>query len=384
MLLELILLSIVYATFSLVTFLISQFFPFGEPPSLLFSPLSVTNIISALDCSTGYNNPRIPSHQKVKYGKLPSLSPEVNSNHYLTSVQNAHRHYKPFMPHPQQQKQPTSWVVELIRFPAACPPEAPQAGQLRRLEQHQLHLRHILQRQEQERQKRLWLEEERQQQELQKQLARQETLRQWQKQERQRIERQKQLERQRQELLHLHLHQENRQRRQLLQWQLELEQHLKRQQKVQSTKHVSPSHGLCTIYEAMETSEDEVVDKNNVSVRKEFGGQKKPIKVPLHLTNENFHQSPQYEHDWNAKVDLVQKLINQALLLEGENGCPPLLYLPGQGGGTLTPLESSSWPQILHQLCHTSATITSVSSFSPTRENSPQGDWTIVELETHH
>lgn len=321
----------------------------------------------------------MPSRQEVNYRNLPSLSPEVNDNHYLTLVQNAHRHYKPLMP----QKQPNSWVVEFVRLPSACPPQAPQAGQLRRMEQHQLHLRHLLQRQEQERQHRLWLERERQQQELQKQLVRQQT-RQWQRQERQRIERQKQLERQRQELLQLQLHQENRQRWQLLKWQLELEQQLKRQQKAQSTKRISPSHGLSTIYEAMETTEDEDVDKNNASIRKDFGGQEKPTKLPLHPTNENLHQPPQCEHDWNAKMDVVQKLINQALLFEGQGGCPPLFYLPGQGGGTLSPLKSSSWPQILHQLNHGSATITSVSSYSPTRENSPHGDWTIVELETYH
>lgn len=288
------------------------------------------------------------------------------------------------MPHPQLHKQSTSWVVELIRLPAACPPQTPGAGQLSRLEQHQLHLRHILQRQEQERQQRLWREEKRQRQELQKQLARQQTLRQWQKLERQRMERQKHLERQRHELLQLQLHEENRQRRQLLQWQHELDQRIKRQKKAQSAIRISPSHGLCTIYETMETGEEEDVNKNNVSIRKELGEQKKPIKLPLRLTNGSYHQPPQCEHDWNAKMDLVQKLINQALLLEGENDCPPLLCLPGQGGGTLTPLEISSWPQVLHQLCHKTATITSVSSFCPKRGKSPHSDWTIVELETFH
>lgn len=360
-------------------------FYFTSPsnPSLLYAPLSVTNISSALDCSTEYSNPLLPSRQEVKYGNLPSLSPEVNGNHYLNLVQNAHQHYKPLIPYPQQQKQHTSWVVELVRLPAAYPTQSPRAGQLKRLEQHQLQLCHIRQRQEQERQQRLWLEGERQRQELQKQLKRQQALRQWQKQERQRIERQKQLERQRQELLQLQLHQEHRQRRQLLQWQLELEQRLKRQQKVQSTKRISPSHALCTIYEAMEINEDENVE-NSASVRRELRGQEKPAHLPLHLTNRNLHQMTQRDPDWNTKMDLVQKLINQALLLEGEDVCPPLLYLPGQGSGTLSPLESSSWPQILHQLNNASATITSVCSYSPTQGSSPQGDWTIVELETYH
>lgn len=288
------------------------------------------------------------------------------------------------MPQQQQQNEPISWVVEFVRLPAACQSQARRAGQLSRLEAHQLHLRHILQRQEQERQHRQWLVGERPRQELQKQLARRQTLRQWQKQERQRIEWQKQWERQRQELLQFQVHQEKRQQRQLLQWQLELEQRLKRRQKAQSTKRSSPSHGLCTIYEAMETTEDDDVDKNNAAMRKELGGQEKPTKLPLHLTNGNLYQPSQHEHDWNAKKDVVQKLINEALLLDGEDGCPPLLYLPGQGGGTLSPLESSSWPQIVHQLCHGSATVTSVSSYSPAWGNSPHGDWTIVELETYH
>uniref|UniRef100_A0AAR2LMK6 BTB/POZ domain-containing protein n=1 Tax=Pygocentrus nattereri TaxID=42514 RepID=A0AAR2LMK6_PYGNA len=286
----------------------------------------------------------------IQSGSLPSLTQEVNDNHYFPPVQNSHRQLKP--PLPQQQQPPTSQGMELVKVPTDLP-----NGQLRRLEQHQLQLHQIQERQEQERQKRLWLEEE----------------------ERQRLERQKQLERQRRELLQLQLHQqqqEHRQRRQLLQWQLELEQQfrLKMQQQL---KTPSPSSGLCTIYEAMETSEDE--DEDRIP-RQDFPGE-----LPLWAANGNLRRPPPRELDWNTKVDMVQQLINQALLLEGEDGCPPLLYLPGQGGGILSPLESSLWPHILPQLSPTSATITSVSSYSPTSQgSSPQGDWTIVELETHH
>uniref|UniRef100_A0A3B1IJF8 BTB/POZ domain-containing protein n=1 Tax=Astyanax mexicanus TaxID=7994 RepID=A0A3B1IJF8_ASTMX len=139
----------------------------------------------------------------------------------------------------------------------------------------------------------------------------------------------------------------------------------------------SPSSGLCTIYEAMETSEDE--DEDRIP-RQIF-----PAEMPLRAANGNLRRPPPRELDWNTKVDMVQQLINQALLLEGEDGCPPLLYLPGQGGGILSPLESSLWPHILPQLSPTSATITAVSSYSPTSQGSvPQGDWTVVELETHH
>uniref|UniRef100_A0A3Q3KH04 BTB/POZ domain-containing protein n=1 Tax=Monopterus albus TaxID=43700 RepID=A0A3Q3KH04_MONAL len=93
---------------------------------------------------------------------------------------------------------------------------------------------------------------------------------------------------------------------------------------------------------------------------------------------------PPLDLDWDKKVDIVQQLINQTLLLNGDS-CSPLLLLPGAAGGTLSPLESSLWPTLLPPLTPPSATITSVSSFSPEANgNSPQGEWTVVELETHH
>uniref|UniRef100_A0A3B3ZNR6 BTB/POZ domain-containing protein n=1 Tax=Periophthalmus magnuspinnatus TaxID=409849 RepID=A0A3B3ZNR6_9GOBI len=43
------------------------------------------------------------------------------------------------------------------------------------------------------------------------------------------------------------------------------------------------------------------------------------------------------------------------------------------------------WPSMLPPLTPPSATVTSVSSFSPeTSGASSQGEWTVVELETHH
>ncbi|MEQ2157767.1 hypothetical protein GOODEAATRI_005211, partial [Goodea atripinnis] len=93
---------------------------------------------------------------------------------------------------------------------------------------------------------------------------------------------------------------------------------------------------------------------------------------------------PALDLDWGKKVDLVQQLINQTLLRNGD-GCSSLLLLPGGAGGTLSPLESSLWPSLLPPLTPPSATVTSVSSFSPEATgSSPQGEWTVVELETHH
>ncbi|KPP75697.1 hypothetical protein Z043_105036 [Scleropages formosus] len=108
-----------------------------------------------------------------------------------------------------------------------------------------------------------------------------------------------------------------------------------------------------------------------------------PSDTPVQsLSGQSSH--PQLELDWDKKVDIVQQLINQTLLLAGDS-CPPLLLLPGGGGGTLSPLESSLWPSLLPPLTPSSATVTSVSSFSPEDQgSSPQGEWTVVELETHH
>uniref|UniRef100_A0A4W5PDM5 BTB/POZ domain-containing protein n=1 Tax=Hucho hucho TaxID=62062 RepID=A0A4W5PDM5_9TELE len=180
------------------------------------------------------------------------------------------------------------------------------------------------------------------------------------------------LSRWRRELLQLQLQQqqhEHRHRRQVLQWQLELEQQLKQQLRQQQKQQqqqqlrspsavmLSPSSGLCTIYEAMETK----------------SRQQGPRPIPP------------TDLDWSKKVDIVQQLINQTLLLSGDRGCPPLLLLPVGSGGTLSPLESSMWPNLLPPLSPPSATVTSVSSYSPDSQgSSPQGDWTVVELETQH
>ncbi|XP_046900206.1 proline-rich protein 36-like [Hypomesus transpacificus] len=231
-----------------------------------------------------------------------------------------------------------------------------------------------------------------------------------------------------------------------MQWQQELEQQTQQQpaaaagQKAQSAVQLSPSSGLCTIYEALENSEEEDDDdEEDDHVVKELSmeengdltptlkdgeGQRErrtfieeqedtdpSVTSSCHTTPppdsppqvEPRHPSPGTESpegesppppesperppppdlDWGKKVDIVQQLINQTLLLAGD-GCSSLLLLPGGGGGTLSPLESSLWPN-LAPLTPPSATVTSVSSFSPEAPgSSPQGEWTVVELETHH
>ncbi|KAM8824315.1 uncharacterized protein prr36b isoform 1-T2 [Synchiropus picturatus] len=246
--------------------------------------------------------------------------------------------------------------------------------QLRRLEQHQEKLREMQQRQEQEKQKRQWLEEERL-----------------------RLEQQKQLEKQRRELLQLQLQQqqqEHRHRRQVLQWQLELEHQYRMQQKQiqqqqqqmrrgQTGVMLSPSSGLCTIYEAMETS-DEEEEAGAQHNRNSHGRRRRPPSYQSATQDFQRQLRPQ-ELEWNKKVDMVQQLINQTLMLSGERGCPPLLLLPVGPGGTLSRLESSVWPHMLPQFRPPAATVTAVSSYSPdSQSSSPPGDWTVVEVETQH
>uniref|UniRef100_A0A672G2M8 BTB/POZ domain-containing protein n=1 Tax=Salarias fasciatus TaxID=181472 RepID=A0A672G2M8_SALFA len=292
----------------------------------------------------------------------------------------ANGHYLALVPGNRRPIDP-SLAAHFARMAAAPPPPAPPTGeQLRRLEQHQEKLQELQQQQqrlEQERQKRQWLEEERL-----------------------RLEQQKQLEQQRRELLQLQLQQqqqEHRHRRQVLQWQLELEQQYRMQQKHMQQQQqlrrsptgvmVSPSSGLCTIYEAMETSdeEDDCRAERNRNAAAARGAPSS--QVALQDFQRQLRPLPPQDLDWNRKVDMVQQLINQTLMLSGDGGCPPLLLLPVGAGGTLSPLETSMWPSLLPQFSPpaAAATVTSVSSYSPdSRGSSPPGDWTVVEVETQH
>uniref|UniRef100_A0A3Q0RI25 BTB/POZ domain-containing protein n=1 Tax=Amphilophus citrinellus TaxID=61819 RepID=A0A3Q0RI25_AMPCI len=178
-----------------------------------------------------------------------------------------------------------------------------------------------------------------------------------------------------------------------MQWQQELQQSNKGQ-----TVLLSPSSGLCTIYEALENSDEEGAEGEEGIYELKPNKQKKLKHDALHQEDilnplqdgdrSSPSKSPEQplplDLDWGKKVDIVQQLINQTLLLNGDS-CSSLLLLPGGAGGTLSPLESSLWPSLLPSLAPSSATVTSVSSFSPEATgSSPQGEWTVVELETHH
>ncbi|XP_028452302.1 nucleolar protein dao-5 isoform X2 [Perca flavescens] len=211
--------------------------------------------------------------------------------------------------------------------------------------------------------------------------------------------------------------QELKERQQIMQWQQELHQSNKGQ-----TVLLSPSSGLCTIYETLENSDEdeaeggeegikepnpneEMADCERVTSDKDQCRDTSPSTEstpplpdsPLSSSDpsqeedssspcppESPERPPPLDLDWGKKVDIVQQLINQTLLLN-RDGCSSLLLLPGGAGGTLSPLESSLWPSLLPPLTPPSATVTSVSSFSPEATgSSPQGEWTVVELETHH
>ncbi|XP_051940026.1 nucleolar protein dao-5 [Hippocampus zosterae] len=171
----------------------------------------------------------------------------------------------------------------------------------------------------------------------------------------------------------------------LLQQQSELKQWQREPEEQPSSSRavvLSPSSGLCTIYEALENSDEEPDGRraDRGSRERRLSGR---LNDPKEISSNGDRSSP-LDLDWGAKVDMVQQLINQTLLLNGD-GCSSLLLLPGGAGGTLSPLESSLWPNLLPPISPPSATVTSVSSFSPEAAgSSPQGEWTVVELETHH
>lgn len=206
--------------------------------------------------------------------------------------------------------------------------------------------------------------------------------------------------------LELQQHQELKERQQIMQWQQELQQANKEQAELLLASSV-----LCTIYEALENSDGEEElnptkeeTPNGDLIDDERGDSPPSTESPPPLRDspqtstdpsqdgdssspcppESPERPPPLELDWGKKVDIVQQLINQTLLLN-RGGCSSLLLLPRGAGGTLSPLESSLWPSLLPPLTPPSATVTSVSSFSPEATgSSPQGEWTVVELETHH
>lgn len=322
-------------------------------------------------------------------------------------------------------------VDHVTHLPSVLPFKNPNvvcSAQLRRLEQHQQQLEEIEQRRTQQSRRAERRMEEREEEKKENSQVEGEL------EQKNREEKEQALEEQRRDL-HLQIQQQQqelKQRQQLMQWQQELEQqkqqgkHQNSHQKNLTPGLLSPS-GLCTIYEALENSDaeedigDQMEEKEmilkikiehecspterisileagsssdssqsqNTSPSPNLIHDHEGLTHPISLDGPHFSESssPQQlsplELDWSKKADIVQRLINQSLLLNGDN-CSPLLLLPGGAAGTLSPLETSLWPN-LPPLTPPSATVTSVSSFSAeVSGSSPQGEWTVVELETHH
>ncbi|XP_032868186.1 uncharacterized protein LOC116966111 isoform X2 [Amblyraja radiata] len=76
-------------------------------------------------------------------------------------------------------------------------------------------------------------------------------------------------------------------------------------------------------------------------------------------------------------VEVVQQLINHTLLLSGDG-------VKLQSKVMVDKAELSKWTNLISPLDDSTASITSVTSFSPEDLSSSQGEWTVVELETHH
>ncbi|XP_043971344.1 nucleolar protein dao-5 isoform X2 [Gambusia affinis] len=135
--------------------------------------------------------------------------------------------------------------------------------QLRRLEQHQRQLLELQQRRaqqsrpleeaEQERKRRVEEEQRKKKDEAEEEIKRNKADEERRKKEEEELQQRRGLELQLQQQ-----QQELQQRQQIMQWQQELQQSNKSQ-----TALLSPSSGLCTIYEALESSEDEETPEQN-------------------------------------------------------------------------------------------------------------------------
>ncbi|XP_029441240.1 nascent polypeptide-associated complex subunit alpha, muscle-specific form-like [Rhinatrema bivittatum] len=79
----------------------------------------------------------------------------------------------------------------------------------------------------------------------------------------------------------------------------------------------------------------------------------------------------------SLQANVMQQLIGRTLLFSAGGG-------EMAGKGPVSEVEISKWTELLSPLDESRASITSVTSFSPEDVSSPQGDWTVVEVETFH
>ncbi|KAM9115160.1 proline-rich protein 36 [Pangshura tecta] len=89
-------------------------------------------------------------------------------------------------------------------------------------------------------------------------------------------------------------------------------------------------------------------------------------KAPLHLGS--------------LQATVMQQLISRTLLFSSTGEAP----VGSRGAPVMSEVELGKWTDLLSPLDESRASITSVTSFSPEDVSSPQGDWTVVEVETFH
>ncbi|KAM8764861.1 proline-rich protein 36 isoform 2-T2 [Rhynchonycteris naso] len=151
--------------------------------------------------------------------------------------------------------------------------------------------------------------------------------------------------------------------------------------------------GLCTIYEAerpeSETSAEGAPDSGPGP---SAGSGKATARTGAGAASLGVKPARLGELPLGAlQASVVQHLLSRTLLLAAAEGAAGDSGSgrgnSGGGGGSRTALsdaELGRWAELLSPLDESRASITSVTSFSPDDMASPQGDWTVVEVETFH
>lgn len=158
------------------------------------------------------------------------------------------------------------------------------------------------------------------------------------------------------------------------------------------------SDGLCTIYEA-EGPESVAPTPGSLEVEPEprpgSGGAKVTAAACAGASSRSPKSARLGELPLGAlQASVVQHLLSRTLLLAAAEGAAAGSEggSGGSGGGSvsggsrapLSDAELGRWAELLSPLDESRASITSVTSFSPDDVASPQGDWTVVEVETFH
>ncbi|XP_036022527.1 proline-rich protein 36 isoform X2 [Onychomys torridus] len=160
------------------------------------------------------------------------------------------------------------------------------------------------------------------------------------------------------------------------------------------------SDGLCTIYEA-EGPESVAPTPGSLDAEPEpeprpgSGGGKAIAAAGSGASSRSPKSARLGELPLGAlQASVVQHLLSRTLLLaaaegaaagsEGGSGSAGGGGVPGGSRAPLSDAELGRWAELLSPLDESRASITSVTSFSPDDVASPQGDWTVVEVETFH